>query len=242
MRFHPLTLLLSVGLVYHVSCQQYKCPEDNGFFPDSRQCDVYFECIDNIAEKKTCPDGLLFDLKNPNHEKCDLPFNVDCADRTELQVPQPSLHCPRANGFFTHEDPNICEKFYNCVDGKANELTCPPGLIYDDVVGTCAWRHDNLRDGCAKGIKEKLPDGFQCPDEEVLGPNGRPIPHPTFPHPDDCQQFYICRNSFDPQPGSCPPGTVYNDISYQCDDPENVPGCENWFNEDGKKNQPKKIR
>src|SRR5438046_752330 len=72
--------------------------------------------------------------------------------------------------------------------------------------------------------KEKLPDGFTCPDEEVLGPNGRPLPHPTFPHPDDCQQFYICRNAVDPQPGSCPPGTVYNDISYRCDDPENVPG------------------
>ena len=33
------------------------------------------------AIAKLCPDGLLFDSKNPNQEKCDYPFNVDCGAR-----------------------------------------------------------------------------------------------------------------------------------------------------------------
>ena len=41
-----------------------------------------------------CPDGLLFEDGNPNQEKCDYPFNVECGVReyvrklsmTKLQI------------------------------------------------------------------------------------------------------------------------------------------------------------
>ena len=59
----------------------FRCPESNGFFPDPEQCDLYYECIDNVPEAKLCPDGLLFEDGNPNQEKCDYPFNVECNDR-----------------------------------------------------------------------------------------------------------------------------------------------------------------
>lgn len=71
---------------------------------------------------------------------------------------------------------------------------------------------------------DALTDGFSCPDGDVIGPNGRILPHPTFAHPDDCQKFYICRNGVTPQYGSCSSGLVYNEISFKCDDPDNVPG------------------
>lgn len=71
---------------------------------------------------------------------------------------------------------------------------------------------------------DSLPDGFKCPEGEVSGPNGRILPHPTFPHPEDCAKFYICRNGVNPQYGSCSGGLVYNEDSFKCDDPENVPG------------------
>lgn len=69
-----------------------------------------------------------------------------------------------------------------------------------------------------------LDDGFSCPEGDVMGPNGRNLPHPTFAHPDDCQKFYICRNGVQPQRGSCAGGTVYNEETFQCDEPANVPG------------------
>ena len=59
----------------------FNCPENNGFFPDPEQCDLYYECIDNVPEAKLCPDGLLFEDGNPNQEKCDYPFNVECGSR-----------------------------------------------------------------------------------------------------------------------------------------------------------------
>ena len=41
----------------------------------------YYECVDSVPEAKLCPDGLLFEDGNPNQEKCDYPFNVQCGNR-----------------------------------------------------------------------------------------------------------------------------------------------------------------
>lgn len=79
-------LKITVGLA-----TAFKCPESNGFFADPKQCDKYYECVDSQPEEKLCPDGLLFEIKNPNHERCDLPFSVDCGERTELRKSQYSI-------------------------------------------------------------------------------------------------------------------------------------------------------
>lgn len=66
-----------------------------------------------------------------------------------------TVQCPRKNGYFSHEDPQVCDKFYNCVDGVANTVTCPSGLIYDDYQGTCTWPQDAQRKGCEKENRKK---------------------------------------------------------------------------------------
>ncbi|KAK7873220.1 hypothetical protein R5R35_011302 [Gryllus longicercus] len=232
-------LLLLAALLAGPAAAQFRCPEKSGYFPDPEQCDLYYKCTQSEPEEKLCPDGLVFDDTNPSQGRCDLPANVDCGDRTELQEPKPSPGCPRANGVFRHSDPEVCDKFVNCVDGEPNELPCPPGLIFDDSTSNCAWTTESQRHDCTNSKKDVLNDGFSCPDGEVIGPNGRPLPHPTFPHPDDCQKFYICRNGRVPQPGNCPADTVYNEATFRCDEPENVPGCEKWFDDVGKRNRRK---
>ncbi|KAF7283382.1 hypothetical protein GWI33_000715 [Rhynchophorus ferrugineus] len=107
---------------------QFKCPQGTGYFPDLEQCDLYYECSKGNYEEKLCPDGLVFDDSDPNHERCDIPANVECGDRTALQEAKPSKGCPRANGYYRHEDPEICDKFFNCVDGTPVELPCPPEM------------------------------------------------------------------------------------------------------------------
>ena len=110
----------------------FLCPESNGFFPDPEQCDKYYECVGEVPEEKFCPDGLLFEASNPNNELCDYPFNVDCGAREYVrklpkkniahkyfptfcssEEPEPGLdpRCYRANGFFNHEDPEVCNKW-----------------------------------------------------------------------------------------------------------------------------------
>ena len=69
-------------------------------------------------------------------------------------------------------------------------------------------------------------DGFECPTEALKGTdiNGQTIAHPKFPHPTDCQRFYVCLNGVDARDLGCQSGQVYNDVTQKCDDPENVPG------------------
>lgn len=61
------------------------CPEPNGYFPDAEQCDKYYDCRDGKLEEKLCPDGLVFNDFSPQHEKCDLPFGIDCSKRPKLR-------------------------------------------------------------------------------------------------------------------------------------------------------------
>ena len=62
-----------------------ECPEPNGYFADAYQCDKYYECIDGTITEKLCPDGMVFNDFSPMHEKCDLPFNIDCSQRPDLR-------------------------------------------------------------------------------------------------------------------------------------------------------------
>nr|CAI5828871.1 unnamed protein product [Callosobruchus analis] len=125
-----------------------QCPEPNGFFADAEQCDKYYECVNGKITEKLCPDGMVFNDYSSEYEKCDLPFNIDCKSRPKLQEPQPSEHCPRKHGYFAHEEKHICDKFYYCVDGKYNMITCPNGLVYNENAGICSWPDEAKRKGC----------------------------------------------------------------------------------------------
>jgi len=84
-----VSILVTLGFFFQARAQTedlddlppFDCPENNGFFPDPEQCDLYYECIEGVPEAKLCPDGLLFEDGNPNQEKCDYPFNVECGVR-----------------------------------------------------------------------------------------------------------------------------------------------------------------
>ena len=60
-----------------------------------------------------------------NYETCKLPHDVDCGDRAFVQEPQKGIdpRCPRANGFFDNEDPNVCDKFYREVFRQSHLLS-----------------------------------------------------------------------------------------------------------------------
>jgi hypothetical protein len=163
------------------------CPEPNGFFPDAYQCDKYYECRDGKIKEKLCADGLVFIDAGPNVEKCEFAFAVDCADRPELQPPQPSMNCPRKNGYFAHEDTAVCDKFFFCVDGMFNAITCPAGLVFSNKTGTCTWPDQAKKQYCSSG---ELFD-FNCPAMVGEREAGEMV-HPRFPDPKDCQSFYVC--------------------------------------------------
>lgn len=67
------------------------------------------------------------------------------------EQPRSNSLCPRRNGFFAHPDPAVCNVFYNCIEGEANEITCTAGLHFDEYSGTCVWPNDAGRQGCNPG-------------------------------------------------------------------------------------------
>merc|ERR1719433_2165188 len=190
--------------------------------PDATQCDKYFECnIKGEQSEHLCVDGYVYDEKSQN---CDYPSKVDCGQRTELQPPQPSKNCPRANGFFAWPAEESCQKFWDCRGGQSYLQTCPQGVIFDMFVDACVTPDQSRRKECSAG--EFL--NFTCPtysaDEPLRFGN-----HDRLSDPDDCTKFYSCLRDSRPRLGVCPRKTVFNNATGVCDDPKAVPGCENFW-------------
>jgi len=224
-----LSTLLLVNLVLGQST--FRCPEPNGTFEDAVQCDKYYECYDGVAEERLCQDGLVFDPFSRKREPCDHYFNVDCGTRRELQPPQGKTDfCPRLNGFYAHPDPGVCHIFFACVDGLAEEYTCSSGLWFDEYTGVCNWPEVTDRSECKAGAYAlDTTSGFQCPEKAPLDAFGQADPHPKFEDPDDCAKFYICLNGVSPREQGCELGLVYNIGKGECDAPENVPECKDYY-------------
>ncbi|KYN18313.1 hypothetical protein ALC57_09420 [Trachymyrmex cornetzi] len=77
---------------------------------------------------------------------------------------------------------------------------------------------------------EEVAGGFTCPAAgEVSGASGSFSRHA---HPEDCRKYYICLEGIAREYG-CPIGTVFKigdaDGSGACEDPEDVPGCEDYY-------------
>ncbi|KAG7168617.1 obstructor-E-like 7 [Homarus americanus] len=178
------------------------CPSPNGFFADSLQCDKYYECIDNVLTEKLCPDGMAFNDINPTVEKCDLLSMVDCAERPDLQIPQPTEFCDRQNGNFAPKDAVNCQDAYRCVNGEGTLISCPVGLAFSLANGICDWPDQSDRTDC--NVQNK--NNFTCPkvSHEVA------VSHPRFADPHDCQYFYVCINGQTPRRNGCAFGQVFN--------------------------------
>ncbi|XP_055641226.1 protein obstructor-E [Toxorhynchites rutilus septentrionalis] len=196
------------------------CPEPNGFFADAEQCDKYHACHDGKITEKLCPDGMVFNDYDSDQEKCDLPFNIDCSKRPKLQTPIPSQNCPRQNGYFSSQT-GSCDKFYYCVDGQFNMITCPAGLVFNPRTGICTWPDEAAKAGCSSEDIFK----FTCPkvNESIA------VTHPRYADPEDCQFFYVCINGETPRRNGCKLGQAFDDTAKHCEWARKVPDCTDWY-------------
>ncbi|KAL1401253.1 hypothetical protein pipiens_006752 [Culex pipiens pipiens] len=196
------------------------CPEPNGYFADAEQCDKYYACRDGQITEKLCPDGMVFNDYDLEQEKCDLPYNIDCSKRPKLQTPQPTPNCPRLNGYYGSQT-GACDKFYYCVDGKFNMITCPAGLVFNPKTGICTWPDEAGKSGCTS---EDV-FSFSCPkvNESIA------VTHPRYADPDDCQFFYVCINGDIPRRNGCKLGQVFDDSGKHCEWARKVPECADWY-------------
>lgn len=131
---------------------------------------------------------------------------------------------------FAHPDETICDRFFICDDGEHSETPCANGLHFEEITGTCTWPNVANREHCVDQVR-KLSDGFACPvGEPPTDAAGQIIVNPHYPHPEDCEYFYVCVNRVEPRMLMCEDKRVFNKEKKTCDDAANVPGCEDWFN------------
>lgn len=83
MNFHTYWQCIEAVLTLHWmnewhnnKCKCFHC--HLGFF-------FLFVCSDGEMTAKLCPDGMVFNDYSPDQEKCDLPFNIDCSQRSKLR-------------------------------------------------------------------------------------------------------------------------------------------------------------
>jgi len=206
----------------------FKCPDEfAGFYPHLISCDKYWSCSDGVAELKTCGNGLAFLDTDETFtlEQCAELHLVECGERTELEPPISTQHCPRLYGTFA--DPEDCGVFWKCMDGKANKYNCPPGLAYDQVSRGCRWADEVPECSGPQIVVDDEGGEFQCPAGAAAG---------TFTkhaHPADCRQYFLCIGGI-PREYGCPLGTVFNTgsgtgVDGKCSDPEAVPECANYY-------------
>ncbi|XP_037081997.1 protein obstructor-E-like [Pollicipes pollicipes] len=201
----------------------FNCLEPNGTYAHDNQCDKYYQCIDGVAQERTCQDGLLFHPERPY--PCVYPQEVDCLARSGIQDPQPTEDCPRQFALFrTSDAPADCSGFTSCVNGRAFRADCPETLAYNARTLLCQWA-DEVEDCDAAGYL-----GFQCPAQEFSPDQVGEFTRQ--PHPDDCTKYYICLNKEDgsvkPRLQGCPEPTVFDPAKDACNENiEEVPGCEN---------------
>ncbi|XP_046449866.1 uncharacterized protein LOC124198204 [Daphnia pulex] len=76
-------------------------------------------------------------------------------------------------------------------------------------------------------LTSALEDGFICP--KLLPSEFVKDLNPKYPHPTNCQKYYVCLKGVTPVEQNCYPGEVFNNNSKQCDLPENVIQCIDWY-------------
>lgn len=68
---------------------------------------------------------------------------------SETPIPSADGNCPRQNGYYAHKSVKICDKFFFCVDGQPNAITCPAGLVFNQKTGICTWPDQAAKAGCS---------------------------------------------------------------------------------------------
>jgi len=198
-----------------LAASQFVCPQKDGLYPDKLQCDKYYECVGGVATENLCEDGLAFNTYRRSARKCESLLNVDCSGRELLQPPKPVGDCPRMNGVYEHPDKSICHMMLSCTSGESSYMTCPADLIFDKFSSTCTWPANTDREGCIRR-EEVLEDGFRCPAKKQRTIESTSLTHPRYPHPIDCQQFYVCLDGVIPRLQSCSGDDLFNPDTLLC--------------------------
>lgn len=128
-------------------------------------------------------------------------------------------------------DATYCDRYWECVNGKAELYDCPNGLVF-------AGKNRGVTEGCDYPWRANY-----CEDKtQANGPISREHCdwlYGIFGHETSCTRYWTCWNGTATEQ-LCIGGLLYNENTHSCDWPENVDGCQKHplCNEDANGNVP----
>ncbi|XP_063701959.1 uncharacterized protein LOC134832008 [Culicoides brevitarsis] len=182
-------------------------------------CDKYYMCYKGKEKLHTCKQGKLFSSKSGF---CVTASKVDCGDRTtaaptttvstttteEVETEVPEIfyeefkHCPENNTrVVTLPHETDCDKYWLCSARHEKLKQCKEGKLYSERHSLCLSEHKvdcGDRTTVAPTTTTEEPE-TEAPETETVSlavapecPNNHRFE--TFPHPEDCHKFFVCRN------------------------------------------------
>ncbi|KAM7356074.1 uncharacterized protein ACRADG_001928 [Cochliomyia hominivorax] len=108
----------------------FNCPLAGTFaYPHKENNNKYYACLDGIAITLTCPETLVFDKQEGHCRKPPELIKPKVLNGTTLVL------CPLSG---VHRYPHVEEnKFYLCINGMGNVLSCPTGSIFNEESFNC---------------------------------------------------------------------------------------------------------
>jgi len=141
------------------------CPHQHGYFPvpDETVCNKFNFCVDGVPNTITCAGGLIFDPEKGQCAYSDQTSRVGCTsgDLFGFRCPKESLG---AREYSRHPDPEDCQFFYLCIEGKARRNGCGFGDVFDTVSLSCV-RQDKVDGPCGNWYNQTFLESLNGPKE-----------------------------------------------------------------------------
>lgn len=174
---------------------------------------------EQAAEQTRRRLGIASRSGEPSRSKPREEESADYEEEEEEELPRPvkkGFECPEPNGYFP--DPEQCDKYHDCQDGKPRAKLCPDGMVFNDF--------SSDQEKC------DLPFGIDCttkPKLQTPQPSKNcPRLHGYFAHKEAniCDEFYYCVDGqFNKL--TCPDGLVFSEKTGICNWPDEAQkkGC-----------------
>ncbi|KOC60452.1 Chondroitin proteoglycan-2 [Habropoda laboriosa] len=114
-------------------------------------------------------------------------------------------------------DLEYCDRYWECVNGRAELFDCPNGLVF-------AGKHRGVTEGCDYPWRANYCDGKRQANPPIPAEHCDWL-YGIFGHETSCTRYWTCWNGTATEQ-LCIGGLLYNERARSCDWPENVEGCQ----------------
>ncbi|XP_050505108.1 probable chitinase 10 isoform X7 [Diabrotica virgifera virgifera] len=110
-----------------------RCDVNGEYFPDTTNCQAFYECINNVKQHMICPDPLLWNVH--------LPGCTESSDCSQIETSTTPASCTNGD---MKADVNSCHYFYICESNQwEGPIQCPVELYWSASKRGCVKIEDS---------------------------------------------------------------------------------------------------